>query len=107
MVLYAYVCICQILQHIRDRARSLARDTSLRRQTQPRSVTYAVGVEQPIAEESSAPLFERGFRTLRHGSIAAAHIIGRFFGVTEDSQLGNTESVGWAEVAQQSAQVQL
>ena len=90
---------------MRDRARSLARDTSFRRQTQPRSVDYAVGGEQPIAEESSTPIMERGFRTLRNGSIAAAHMIGRFFGVTEDSQMGNTESIGWAEVAQQSAQV--
>lgn len=94
-----------MLQHVRDRARSLARDASFRRQTQPRSVNYAVGGEQPIPEESSTPMMERGFRTLRNGSRAAAQIIGRFFGVTEDSQMGNTEEFGWAEVAQQSAQV--
>ena len=99
--------MCQILQHMCDRARSLGRDMSLRRQTQPRSVNYAVGGEQPIAEEQPTPIMERGFRTLRNGSIAAANIIGRFFGVTEDSQMGNTESYGWAEVAQQSAQVPL
>ena len=90
---------------MRDRARTLARDVSFRRQTQPRSITYAVGGEQPIAEVPSTPIMERGFRTLRNGSMAAAHIIGRFFGVTEDSQMGNTEEFGWAEVAQQSAQV--
>ena len=99
--------MCQVLQHMRDRARGLGRDMSLRRQTQPRSVNYAVGGEQPIAEEQPTPIMERGFRTLRNGSMAAANIIGRFFGVTEDSQMGNTESYGWAEVAQQSAQVPL
>ena len=99
--------MCQVLQHMRDRARSLGRDMSLRRQTQPRSVNYVVGGEQPIAEEQPTPIMGRGFRTLRNGSIAAANIIGRFFGVTEDSQMGNTESYGWAEVAQQSAQVTL
>jgi len=69
-------------------------------------VDYAVGGEQPIPSEPSTPIMERGFRTLRNGSRAAAQILGRFFGVTEDSQMGNTESVGWAEVAQQSAQVE-
>ena len=92
---------------MRDRARTLARDATFRRRTQSRSVNYAVGGEQPIPEESTTPIMERGFRTLRNGSIAAAQIIGRFFGVTEDSQMGNTEEFGWAEVAQQSAQVRL
>ena len=107
MVLYSVCIYHQVLQHVRNRARSLSRDASFRRQTQPRSVSYAAGGEQPIAEESSTPMMERGFRTLRNGSRAAAHIIGRFFGVTEDSQMGNTESIGWAEVAQQSAQVKI
>lgn len=80
---------------------------SYHRQTRPRNADYAVGGEQPTAAESSAPLMERSFRTLRNGSLAAAHMLGRFFGVTEDSQMGNAESVGWAEVAQQSAQVEL
>ena len=102
---FDHVYICQVLQHVRDRARSLARDVSVRRQTQPRSVDYTVSQEHPNTEESSMPIMGRGFRTLRNGSRAAAHMIGRFFGVTEDSQMGNTESFGWAEVAQQSAQV--
>ena len=104
--LYMYVFICQILQHVRDRARSLSRSMSLRRHTQPRSVDYAVGGQQPTAMDPPTPIMERGFRTLRNGSLAAAHMLGRFFGVTDDSQMGNAESVGWAEVATQSAQVE-
>lgn len=91
---------------MRDRARSLTRDASFRRQTQPHSVDYAVSGEQSNLESSATPIMERGFRTLRNGSRVAAHAIGRFFGVTEDSQIGNTETFGWAEVAQQSAQVE-
>ena len=65
--------ICQILQHVRDRARTLARDASFHRQTQPRSVNYAVGGEQPIAEVPSTPIMERGFRTLRKHSSRSHH----------------------------------
>ena len=68
---------------------------------------YAVGGEQSIAKGSVTPTMERGSITLRNGSLAAAHILGRFFGMMEDSQMGNTESYGWAEVAQQSAEVKL
>ena len=101
------LCICQVLQHVRDRARTLARSMSFGRQTRPRNVDYVASGEQPTSAEPPVPIMERSFRTLRNGSIAAAHMLGRFFGVTDDSQMGNAESVGWAEVAQQSAQVEL
>ena len=87
--------------------RTLNREATSRRRTQSRSAEYA-GTnqgEQSIAPESSMPVMERGFRTIRNGSRAVGQVLGRFFGVTEDSQTGNTESFGWAEVAQQSAQV--
>lgn len=44
-------------------------------------------------------------RTLRRGTIAFGRAVGDFFGVTEESQQGNDESMGWGQVAQRRAEV--
>ena len=44
-------------------------------------------------------------RTLRRGTIAFGRAVGDFFGVTEESQQGNNESMGWGQVAQRRAEV--
>ena len=65
-----------------------------------------VGGEQEITiQPPPTPPMERRWRTLRNGARAFGQVVGQFFGVTEDSQAGNSETVGWAEIAQQSAQV--
>jgi len=65
-----------------------------------------VGGEQEVTiQPPPTPPMERRLRTLRNGARAFGQVVGQFFGVTEDSQAGNSETVGWAEIAQQSAQV--
>ena len=96
-----------MLQHVRDRARTLSRGASTRRQqTLTRSADYIVAGEEEVnSQRVATPPMERRLRTLRNGAIAFGQAVGQFFGVTEDSQAGNNETVGWAEIAQQSAQV--
>jgi hypothetical protein len=42
---------------------------------------------------------------LRRGGIALGRAVGDFFGVTEASQQGDEDNVGWEQVAQLSAEV--
>lgn len=42
---------------------------------------------------------------MRRGTLAFGRAVGDFFGVTEASQQGNDESMGWGQVAQIRAEV--
>lgn len=43
-------------------------------------------------------------RTLRHRAGQLGHAVGNFFGLTEESQHGNANRIGWEEFTERRAQ---